>query len=260
MKKQNTVFITASLLLLVPAASFGFGSKTIKVTEITGVTEAQVAKAPDGGKALVMVRGKAAELFYKMMKNKATEQTGSEALSSLPDKNTTHWTMVGKQVSCSKLENTKKKRTDFACAFEVSPKGEIVAGVEPYSPNVFNLAKTATPAPIKFKKSDAGRALASVTPHPVYEKASAYVMYDKPENKRRAEDAMVVIRGKAAKEIMAFLQEGKSAKEFQMHGINGVKGDEISCVDATDKEKERCALVVSLENGAVSTKKNPLFR
>jgi hypothetical protein len=255
---KKLTLLTASLLLM-PGPSFGFGGKNMKVTEITGVTEAQVNKTAEGDKAWVMVRGKAAELFFKMMKNQPAEKEKSQELAALAGKNTTEWNSAGKQVSCSKLENTKKKTTDYACAFELNIKGEVVAGTEPFSPAIFNLARTETKSHM-FKKKNAGRAIASVGSQATYDKASAYVMYDKPEDKRHSENAMVVIRGNVAKEIIAFLQDGKNAQAFQMKGISGVKGAEISCVNATESEKERCAIVVSLADGSVSTNKNPLFR
>jgi hypothetical protein len=234
-----------------------FGHKKMNLTEVKGVTETQVVKGTDTAKLSVMVRGKGAELLFRTLKEKRTEEVGSAALELIGNVNNTHWTVHGKQVACSRIQNAKnKKKEDYACAFELDKSGEVAATVEPFSPNLFNLVRTKTQAHLFPKKK--GRGLAStVSPHPT----SAFAMYDAPKFSRdKVEDTLFVFNGPTATEIMNFLAENKSGT-FEFGGANGVKGKEISCVAGRKAgEQDRCALVVSLSDGSVSTRKNPLFR
>jgi hypothetical protein len=241
--------------------SHGFGGKKMNVTSLNGVTETQVAKGEDH--ASVLVRGKAAELIFRMMKDRQAEQPESE-VAQMAGTGTNHWVAKGQQISCSKVQ--KKKKTDFACAFELSHDGSVSAGLEPYTPTVFNLAKTNTGS--KFFKNTApaskGRSLASVAPAGTgpakFSKGAAYVMYDKPENKRDSDDALIVFRGASAKELLHFLSDSKDANSFTLAGgTKGVKGREIACVEKTADEPERCSLVVSFRDGSISSRKNPLL-
>lgn len=243
-----TIFVNATDV-------YGFGKKKMNTSEIKGTTETQIAKDETGTKVHVMVRGKAAELFFKMIKEKHVEQNDTAALAMLKDAK--HWTVNGKQITCSKVEKNNKE--DFACAFDLADAGEAVAGVEPFTPSMFQLAKTSTP--VKFFKNSKkeGRALASSTSPAVYSQANAYVVYEKSEKKTGSQDAMIVVRGDSAKEIIWFLTANKDSKAFKMGGAKGVKGKDIACVESVNGEPERCALVVSLLDGSVSTSKNPLF-
>lgn len=250
-------------LLALSQTAHGMGHKRMAVTEIKGVTESQVAKSPDNKVLSVMVRGKAAELLYRTLDRKKVEQLSSPALALVGEVNNSHWTVHGKQVSCSRIKKKGAKFDDYACAFEIDPKGEVAASTEPFSPSLFNLAKTKTQAKL-FPQKKAGRGLASaISPAP--HSATAYVMYDKDEEKkgkakRDYEDALIVFKGPAAVEIMGFLSEANKYKEYMLGGAKGLKGKEISCLSAKGGEPERCALVVSLESGSISTQKNPLFR
>jgi hypothetical protein len=69
-----------------------------------------------------------------------------------------------------------------------------------------------------------------------------------------------VFKGAAAAEIMGFLTEARGYREFVLAGAKGVRGKEISCLGAKGAEPERCAIVLSLARGSVSTFKNPLFK
>lgn len=233
---------------------YGFGKKKMNTTEIKGTTETQIAKDVSGTKVHVMVRGKAAELLFKMIRETKTELDISEALAMLDGAK--QWTVNGKQITCSKIE--KKKKEDYACSFDLADGGEAFAGMDPFTPSVFQLAKTSTPAKF-FKNKKPGRSVASSSPV-VYSKANAYVVYDKTTKKTGSQDAMIVVRGDSAREIMGFLSGGKNQPtSFKLGGAKGWKGKDIACVEAVNGEPERCALVVSLIDGSVSTSKNPLF-
>ena len=246
-----------SLLVLGLAVGAGdahaFGKKHMSVSELTGATEAQVAKHAEYKKQLtVMVRGKAAELLFKMIREKRTEQLGSQALDRVAGI-ATHWTVHGKQVTCSRIATHKNAKQDYACAFELSDEGKVMAGTEPYTPSVFNLALTKN----KSKLFKVERGLASANPV-AFDKASAYVMYDRPGQKRASEDTLIVFRGQAAASIRGFLADQK-LRQFTLGGAKGRRGKDISCVEARAGESDRCALVFSLDDGSISTLKNPLL-
>jgi hypothetical protein len=245
-------------LMAVAATAHGFGGKKLNATEVTGVTETQLVKEATGEKLSVMLRGRGAELLFKTIQEKRAEKLGSDALEWIGNLNNSHWTVEGDQVTCSRIQNAKSKKEDYACAFELKPDGKVAAGLEPFTPAIFNLAKTKTQAKL-FQKKAPGRGLASASA-PVPHQAKAYVLYDDPKKKKESENAMFVFRGWAATEIMGFLTEGKEQREFIIAGAKGIKGREISCVKATNGEPDRCAIVVSLKDGSVSTSKNPLFR
>jgi hypothetical protein len=255
-----TKVVCAISLFLASQAAFGMGHKRMNVTEIKGVTESQLSKSEDSKSLSVMVRGKAAELLYRTLDEKKVQQTGTPALVLLKNKNTTHWTVKGKQVSCSRIQKKNAKFDDYACAFELDRKGEVAGKVEPFTPTLFNLVKTKTQAKLFPQGKPAGRGLASAG-QPMPYQAAAYVMFDKGEKaKREYEDTLIVFKGAAAAQIMGFLTEAKGYREFVLAGAKGVKGKEISCLSAKGAEPERCAIVLSLASGSVSTLKNPLFR
>lgn len=261
-----TKLVCTFSLMLASQAAFGMGHKKMNVTEIKGVTESQLSKSDDAKSLSIMVRGRAAELLYRTLDEKKVEQTGTAALGLLKGKNNLQWTVKGKQVSCSRIQKKNGKFDDYACAFELDREGEVAGKVEPFSPTLFNLVKTKTQAKLFPAAKTGGRGLASAAapmPYP----AAAYVMYDKADEKKNAgkprrefEDALIVFKGPAAAEIMTFLTEAKGYREFMLAGTKGVKGKEISCLGAKSGEPERCALVLSLASGSVSTRKNPLFR
>lgn len=240
-----------AISLFVTADVYGFGKKKMNTTEIKGTTETQIAKDSLGTKVHVMVRGKAAELLFKMIREQKTELDVSEALAML--NGAKEWTVTGKQITCSKIEKSKKE--DYACSFDLASGGTAMAGMDPFTPSVFHLAKTATPVKF-FKDKKMNRAIASAS-SVTYSKANAYVVYEKSSKKTGSQDAMIVLRGDSAKEIMAFLQNDGTA--FSIGGAHGFKGKDIACVGAVNGEPERCALVVSLVDGSISTSKNPLF-
>lgn len=254
---KHILFI--ALALSVSQNAHAFGHKKMNLTEVQGVTETQLVKDGEGKKLSVMVRGRGAELLFRTMKEKRKEEVGSPALEFAGNVNNTHWTVQGKNVICSRIHNKKSKKEDYACGFELDVGGSVEAKVDPFSPNLFNLVKTKTQAKL-FPQKKAGRSLASaVVPH----KTSAYAMYEAPgaDKKREIEDAMFVFHGPAATEIMGFLADNRASSEFKLGGANGVKGNDISCVAAKDPGgADRCALVVSLSDGSISTRKNPLFR
>lgn len=259
MNKLFALPFVLSLILAVPE-SHGFGSKKLNVSSLKGVTETQVAKGEE--RASILVRGKAAELIFRMMKESQAEQADSE-VAHAAGKGSSHWVAKGKQISCSRVE--KKNQHDYACAFELDREGSVMAGIEPYSPAVFNLAKTNTGSKLFKNAKKEGRSLASVGPAAAgpakYSKGAAYIMYDKPEKKRDSENALIVFRGASASEIMGFLNEAKDANTFALAGgTKGVKGREIACVEKTEQEPARCSLVVSFHDGSISRSKNPLFR
>lgn len=256
---------TLSFLLLSQAA-YGMGHKKMNLTEIKGVTESQLFKSADAQVLSIMVRGKAAELLYRTLEEKRVKKTGTEALDLLKDKNAAHWTVQGKQISCSKIQNKIAKVNDYACAFALDPEGEVAGQLEPFTPTLFNLVKTKTQARLFSAKKPSGRGIASVS-SPVPHETGAYLMFDKSSDsveagkpKREYEDALLVFKGEAAVEIMGFLTEAKKYREFILSGAKGVRGKEISCLGKKSAETERCALVISLGSGSISTRKNPLFR
>jgi hypothetical protein len=254
---MRSSFLYSVCLMSIAATAHGFGGKKLNASEVVGVTETQLVKSADNGKLSVMVRGRGAELLFKTLEEKRSEKLGSDALEWIGNLNNSHWTVEGDQVTCSRIQNSKSKKEDFACAFEVEPDGKVAAGLEPFTPSLFNLVKTKTQT--KMFQKQKGRGLASASA-PVPHEAKAYVLYDDPKKKKESENAMFVFRGFAATEIMGFLTEGKEQREFVIAGARGIKGREISCVKAANGEPDRCALVVSLKNGSVSTRRNPLFR
>jgi len=248
--------LIAALLFTASEQAHAFGQKKMNLSEVKGVTETQLVQSPEAAKLSLMVRGKGAEFLFRTLKEKRTEQIGSAALELAGNVNNTHWTVQGKQVVCSRIQNKKSKKEDYACAFELDEKGSVAGNVEPFSPNLFNLVKTKTQAKL-FPKKKQSRGLASAAiPHPT----SAYAMYDKPGAKNESEDTLFVFHGPVATEIMGFLTMHDSSS-FRLGGASGVRGREISCVAAKKAgDPDRCALVVSLSDGSVSTRKNPLFK
>lgn len=247
-------FLFLAALMADLGTAHAFGKKAMNVSELTGNTEAQVVKAAGTEAQLkVMVRGKAAELLFKTLKERREERVGSDALAKVAKAKASHWTVHGRQVTCSRISGGKKQGDDYACAFDLSRDGSLQARTEPFTPGVFNLALTKGSTKL-FRKE---RGLASAQPV-AFDKISAYVMYGKEKQKTASEEALLVFRGQAAAEIHGFLKEHK-LRTFTMGAAEGRRGREISCVQATASQTERCALVVSLESGEVSTTKNPLF-
>lgn len=254
---MTRIILSVSCLTLLFAAntSYGFGSKPMQVSELKGVTEAQVSVAD--GKANVLVRGKSAELLFKVIKQKQEEQTDTDALKWVGSADSTETTVRGKQITCSKV--TKKDAADYACAFVVDSTGTLSSADETYNVSAFNLARTETGSKVFKKKKD--RSIASVAPTASFDKGAGYVLYDKPGNQRNAEQSMIVFRGDTAKDILGLLESNdKDTKESTWGAVKGRKGQDIACVGATDKEPARCAVVVSFEDGSVTSKGNPLFQ
>jgi hypothetical protein len=71
---------------------------------------------------------------------------------------------------------------------------------------------------------------------------------------------LIVFRGDSAKEILGLLESNPDNKAATWGEGQGRKGKEIACVGATAKEPERCALVVTFQDGSVTRSGNPLFR
>lgn len=238
--------------------SFAFGRKSLRMAEIKGVTESQIAN--NDGKLSVMVRGKVAELLFRMAKGKQSLEAESAALQlTQNNKDGTHWVVKGKQLNCSKISNVKKHADDYACSFQIDQSGSIAAASESFSPELYNLARTETGSKM-FKKA---RALASVTQpgasQATFSKGQAYVVYEKPGEQKKSETALIVFRGDSAREIKTFLETSHVA-EATWSGNRGRKGNEIACVNATYSEPERCAVAVNLHDGAILRSANPLFR
>lgn len=254
MKYLLTAFVMASLFI--GSDGYAMGRKKMHVSELKGVTESQVAPSDD--KAIVMVRGKAAELVFRMMKKEQSIHTESEAQKLSVAKNPAHVTVTGKQVSCSKISSVKNKQADYACAFEVLKDGSVSAVVEAFNPAAFNLARTETGS--KFFKKAKGRGLASVAPTATYSTGKAFLVYDKPGKHRDSENTLIVFRGESAKELMGLLEKSSQNRTASWGGSKGRKGDDIACVSATEKEPDRCALVVSFRDGSVTRTGNPLFQ
>lgn len=254
MKFQFLSLLCMSFILS-PTESYGFGKKKMQVSELKGVTETQVAL--NEGKASVLVRGKAAELIFRMMKEKQEEQTDTDALKTVGGKNSAQLTVKGKQVTCSKI--SKKDASDYACAFELDQNGSLSAANEAFAPATFNLARTETGSKLFKKKKN--RSLASVAPAAAFNKGQAYLVYDEPGQARSSENAMIVFRGEPAKGILGLLEsEGAQTKDAHWGDAHGRKGNDIACVGATGSEPERCAMVVTFRDGSVTHSGNPLFR
>lgn len=234
--------------------AFAMAKKPMHVAEIKGVTESQVSKAE--GHAAVLVRGKAAELVFRMMREEHKDLAESDALKMAP-KGATHVTIKGKQVSCSKIENPKKKQADYACAFELKSDGSAWAAEEAFKPDTFNLARTNTGSKL-FKKN--GRTPASATPAATYSPGQAYVVYNEPGKRANSENALIVFKGDSAREIMGLLEGDVTNKNATWGEAKGRKGNDIACVGATAAEPERCAMVVTFRDGSVTRSGNPLFR
>jgi hypothetical protein len=245
------------MAILTPTALWAMGAKPKHVSEIKGVSETQVARSVDGTKASILVRGKAAELIYKKIQEKRVEQIGTDALENIGALEATHWTTKGRQLVCSKIENKKAKREDYACALELDGRGEAFAKLEAFQPQVFNLARTDTKS--KHFKKNKGRGLASAQP-PAFARAKAYVMYNDPEKRLQSNDALIVIRGAAAKELNAFLAEQKGVDRVKIAGTPAIRAKDIGCVESNASEAERCALVISMSDGSISRSKNPILR
>jgi len=84
-------------------------------------------------------------------------------------------------------------------------------------------------------------------------------MYDKGESAKDAKDVMVVFKADVAKKLMGVIANGPGVNAFTKNGNKGWKGRDLACVEAVGSTQERCALVISLEDGSVSKRKNPLF-
>jgi hypothetical protein len=255
-------FLFLTILLGLSENAHAFGQKKMSLAEVKGVTETQLKRSADATKLSVMIRGKGAEFLFRTLQEKRTEKTGSAALELAGNVNNKHWAVNGKQVSCSRIQNGKNKKEDYACVFEIDGGGYVAAAEEAFNPSLFNLVKTKTQSKVfaGVKQKKGGRGLASAVPVAVPHVASAYAMYEPSANKRKSSDTLFVFKGKAAAEIMGFLAENRASVEFRKGGANGLRGQEISCVAGKkDGESDRCALVVSLADGAVSTSANPLF-
>jgi len=252
-------YLLAVFLMVSSQSAFGFSQKKMDLREVKGVTETQVAPSVEGNKMSLMVRGKGAEFLFRSLKEKRQEKVDSKALEIVGALDNTHWTVEGRQVTCSRIHNKKSKKEDYACAFDLQGDGKLVASAEPFTPTVFNLAKTKTDVKF-FKKKAAARGLASASPAGPQD-LKAYAMYEGRKNEKpEFKDTMFVFRGAAATQIMDFLQRNAGGEGFSLAGAKGYKGREISCVESTAAEPARCAIVVSLAEGFISTRKNPLFR
>ncbi|HEY8280173.1 MAG TPA: hypothetical protein VIH99_11150 [Bdellovibrionota bacterium] len=254
---RTITLLTLVSFLIAPDGS-GFGGKKMRVTELTGVTESQVAVGE--GKAFVLVRGKAAELLFRMLREKREQKVNTDALKSTGVKGDLHVNVKGKQLSCSRMSNPKRKRIDYACAFDLTQDGSVALGGEAFDPGVFDLAHTQTGSKY-FPAKAGGRAPASVAASAKYSKGTAYLVYDEPGQQRNSENALIVFRGESAKEILGLLAQNPDNKETSWGAEGkGRKGSDIACVGATSLETARCSLVVSFKDGSVSRKGNPLFR
>jgi hypothetical protein len=251
---KSYLALAAFGLLVHAETSWGFAKKPMQITELKGVTETQVASGEN--KASVMVRGKAAELLFKVMKEKQEEQTDTEALKWIGSKDGAEWTVKGKQITCSKI--AKKTAEDYACAFEIDQTGSLAAANDVYVPDTFNLTRTATGS--KVFKSKKNRAIASVAPLAAYSKGLAYLVYDEPGQAKKSENAMIVFKGDSAKELLGLLQTGPGNKDAHWGDATGRKGQDIACVGASKGQPDRCAVVVSFKDGSVTHSGNPLFR
>jgi hypothetical protein len=251
----KTILAISSLALFFAAdSSYGMGGKKMQISELKGVTETQVAL--NEGKANVLVRGKAAELLFKVMKEKQEEQADTAALKWIGSKDGMEWKVRGRQITCSKIK--KKKVEDYACAFELDQKGSVAAASEAFDVNTFNLTRTATAS--KLFKNSKSRSLASASANTSFNKGLAYLVYDEPGKQRASKEAMIVFRGNTAKDILGLLKNGKSNGEAHWGEAQGRKGDDIACVEALGKEPARCALVVSFKDGSTTHRGNPLYR
>ena len=92
---KTLVFGLFAIGILITSNSYGFGRKKMQLSELKGVTETQVAKQT--GKAMIMVRGKAAELIFRMMKREREERTDSEALKWIGSKSGSEMIVKGRQ-------------------------------------------------------------------------------------------------------------------------------------------------------------------
>lgn len=234
--------------------------KKLHVEQLKGVTETQVNSELNkgDGMAAIMVRGKAAELVFRMIKEEKHEQAESDAMKMASAKGVTHTMVKGRQVTCSKVSNPKRKQDDYACAFNIKHDGTVWAGGEAFNPTAFNLARTETGSKL-FKKAQ-NRGLASVAVPATYSPSQAFLVFDEPGKARNSENALIVFRGDSAKEILTLLETNIENKAASWNGSKGRKGADIACVNATGKEPERCAMVVSFRDGSVTRTGNPLFR
>ena len=255
MSRNLTYAFIVTVAALHAADASAMARKKMHVAELKGVTESQVSKTE--GKASVLVRGKAAELVFRMMKEEQKEVADSAALKLAAAKGAKHLTIKGKQVSCSKIENPKKKQADYACAFDLNGDGSVWAANEPFDPGAFNLARTETGSKL-FKKP--GRNLASAAPATSYSSGQAFLVYDQPGKQKHSQNALIVFRGDSAREILGVLENHSGTSSAHWGDAKGRKGNDIACVGATAKEPERCALVVSFRDGSVTRSGNPLFR
>lgn len=257
--KNVLLFVSTVTLAFVAPNSYGFGGKPMRLTDIKGTTETQVAKSMESERVEVMIRGQAAKLLFSTMREEAPQEVSTEALKLVKAKYASHWFVKGKQISCSRIAAEKGKKEDYACSFAIDNKGEVALGVEPFHSGTFNLARTETG--LRFKNQKGGRGLASISKAPVaFDKANAYLMHK--EKVRESEEVMVLFRGTAAKELISFLDrpENQKVKSYFWGKTKGVRGREIACVHATAKEPERCALVVSMNDGSIDRSANPLMK
>lgn len=260
-KSGGTMIRTVTILaiLLLPANNaFAFASKNLKVAELNQVTESQVTWTEEERKAHVMVRGRGAELLYRMIKEERKENLESDALTFAGRASSGHWSVKGQQVICSKMDNKKKTKSDYACAFSIDEGGSVNAGVEPFDPVLFNLAKTNTSIKLFKGKQRTGRALASASPT-IYGKSAAYVLYGKSEVPKEGKDTMIVFKDAVARKLLEVLRSSPNSEPFVKNGTKGLRGNEFSCVEAANGDAERCAVVFSLTDGGVSKRKNPLL-
>ncbi len=259
---MNKYVCSALSLCALFAATDGhaMARKKLQVEQLKGVTETQVNSElnKSDGMAAIMVRGKAAELVFRMMKEDKKEQVDSDAVKMAAAKGVVHTSVKGRQVTCSKVSNPKRKQDDYACSFNIKHDGTVWVGGEAFNPVAFNLARTETGSKL-FKKAQA-RGLASVSVPATYSTSQAFLVYNEPGKARSSENALIVFRGESAKEIMALLETNIENKAAEWNGSKGRKGADIACVNATGKEPERCAMVVSFRDGSITRTGNPLFR
>jgi hypothetical protein len=253
----TATFSVAALLLTNQA--FAFGSKPLNLAEVKAPSETQIVTAENGSLS-VLLRGGVAEVIYEAMNADEAEAKDSDAVKYIGNAELSHYKLQGKQVTCSRIV-TKDKKADYACAFDLANTGGVVAGAEPFRPQTFNLASAHTANNFFAKKAAGGRMIASVAaPAAAAQPAKSYVMYGEEADRRAPKEVLVVFKGEAAGQMLDYLNDGKHAELFEKGGVKGLRGKEISCVEATAKEKDRCALVINVAEGTVDTDKNPLFQ
>lgn len=243
----------AALLFVSHEQAHAFGQKKMNLSEVKGGTESQLIQAPDSAKLSVVVHGKGAEFLFRTLKKTRTGKYAPSGQDLVSGTNA-RWTVVGRQVTCTRIQ--KAKNESYACAFQLDKKGAVAGDFEPLSPVAFNFDKNSAKVAIKKK---GGRGLASASA-PVSHPTSTYAMYENGSEKSRSEDTLFVFHGPVATEMIGFLTMHDS-DSFFLAGASGVRGKEVSCVAAKKPgDSDRCALVVSMNDGSISTRKNPLFQ